>query len=73
MFCGDTLPLQYMSAYNWMRVRFVSNPSPDKGQASGFEFQYKFRKGTVYVYTLIDHFIFSLYNIPNQAYISVKQ
>lgn len=44
MFCGDTLPLQYMSAYNWMRVRFVSNPSPDKGQASGFEFQYKFRK-----------------------------
>ncbi|XP_052711363.1 suppressor of lurcher protein 1-like isoform X3 [Crassostrea angulata] len=44
MFCGDTLPLQFMSANNWMRVRFVSNPSPGKGQASGFEFQYKFRK-----------------------------
>ncbi|XP_062611117.1 suppressor of lurcher protein 1-like isoform X3 [Saccostrea cucullata] len=44
MFCGDRLPLQYMSVYNWLRVRFVSLPGGDKGQASGFEFQYKFRK-----------------------------
>nr|XP_022288867.1 suppressor of lurcher protein 1-like isoform X3 [Crassostrea virginica] len=45
MFCGDKLPLQFMSANNWLRVRFVSNPGPgSKGQASGFEFQYKFRK-----------------------------
>ncbi|XP_056015064.1 suppressor of lurcher protein 1-like isoform X2 [Ostrea edulis] len=45
MFCGNSLPLQYMSAKNWIRVKFVSLPSSgDKGRSSGFEFQYKFRK-----------------------------